>query len=75
MAARLYVSLLVKVEVLRDKAARVFIVTSPNLKGLVVEVHDNVSKEQIQKEIHGCVEMLMQNLLSGAPKSRSITIG
>lgn len=73
LAARLNVPLLVKLEVLHDKDARVFVITSPDLKGLVVEAPDNTTAEEMHKEIHGCVEMLMENLLSRPPKPRSVT--
>lgn len=73
LAARLNVPLLVKLEVMHDKDARVFIVTSPDLKGLVVEAPDHTGAEAMHKEIHGCVEMLMEEMLSHVPKPLSVT--
>lgn len=73
IAARMNVPLLVKLEVMHDKDARVFIVTSPDLNGLVVEAPDNTSAEEMHKEINGCVCMLMEEALSSAPRSRSVT--
>ena len=73
VAARFNVPLLVKLDVVHDKEARVLVVTSPDLKGLVVEAPDNTSAEAMHKEIHGCIEMLMEELLLRAPKSPSVT--
>lgn len=72
LAARLNVPLLVRLEVLHDKEARVFVITSPDLKGLVVEAPDNASAEAMHKEIHGCVSLLMAELLPRAPSARSV---
>lgn len=73
VAARLNVPLLVKLEVVHDREARVFIVTSPDLRGLVVEAPDDTSAEDMHKEIHGCVQMLMDEMLSQTPKAPSVT--
>lgn len=73
VAARLNVPLLVKLEVMHDKEARVFVVTSPDLSGLVVESPDTASAEEMHKEIHGCVEMLMEEILTKAPKAKPVT--
>jgi hypothetical protein len=73
LATRLGMPLLVKLEVLHDKNARVFVVTSPDLRGLVVEAPDNTRAEEMHKEIHVCIDLLMTELLSRAPKARSVT--
>lgn len=74
LAARFFrVPLLVKLEVLHDKEVGVFVVSSPDLRGLVVEMPDTASAEELHREIHGCVEMLMAEALSAPPKSRPIT--
>ena len=72
LAARMNVPLLVKLEVIHDQAANVIVVTSPDLRGLVVEAPDNTSAEDMHKEIHGCVEMLLSEIVSKTPKARSV---
>lgn len=74
LAARWNVPLLVKLDVLHDKEAAVFIVTSRDLRGLVVEVPESASAEQFHEEIHGCIDMLMEDLLKQPPRARPSTV-
>lgn len=67
MAARLGVSLLIKVDVVHDKEAGVFVATSQDLRGLVVEA---ASIEELFSEVYGCVDMLMEEELKRPPKTR-----
>ncbi|MEZ5645580.1 MAG: hypothetical protein R3E99_10560 [Burkholderiaceae bacterium] len=58
---------------MHDQEARVFVVTSPDLHGLVVEAPDTTGAEDLHKEIHDCIDLLMEQLLSKAPRARSVT--
>ena len=69
IAARVGVSLLVKIEVAHDKEAGVFIATSKELPGLVVE---SKSIEQLFPEVYDCVDMLLSEQLKRAPKSKPV---
>lgn len=71
LAARLGVPLLLKLEVLHDLSEEVLVITSKDLKGLVVEVPANWNAEQIHKEVHGCVTMLLEERVKPA-KPRAI---
>ena len=73
LAARLNVPLLVKLEVVHDRQEKVFVVTSRDLPGLVVEVPDATQAEEMHKEIHGCVEMLLQEALAHGRKAAAVT--
>ena len=69
IAARLGVPLLVKIEVLHDKQAKVFVATSRDLAGLVVEVK---TIDQLFPEVYDCVDMLLCEQLKRAPKSKPV---
>jgi hypothetical protein len=69
IAARFGVPLLVKIEVIHDKKAKVFVATSPDLVGLVVEAK---TIDQLFPEVYGCVDMLLSEQLKSAPKSKPI---
>ncbi len=69
LAARLGVPLLVKIEVVHDTEAGVFVATSADLPGLVVEAKD---LGQLMPEVYDCVDMLLQEQLKRAPKSRPV---
>jgi hypothetical protein len=69
IAARFGSSLLVKIDVLRDDEAGVFVATSRDLPGLVVEAKD---MDQLFPEVYGCVDMLLSEQLKSAPKRRPI---
>lgn len=72
LAAR-HVPLLIRLEVEHDKEGGVFIVTSPDLRGLVVEMSDATSAADLHREIDGCVSMLMAEALKKAPKAAPVT--
>lgn len=71
-AAR-HVPLLIRLEVVHDREAGVFVVTSNDLRGLVVEMPDTTSASDLHKEINGCVSMLMADALKTAPKALPVT--
>lgn len=60
IAAKLGVPLGVNVKITHDPEANVFIATSPNLQGLVVETE---SFEDLLKEIQFCANDLLQDAL------------
>ena len=60
IAARLGVRLLLRVEVVRDDVAGVFVATSPDLPGLVAEA--KTSNELIQC-VYDCADMLIDELV------------
>jgi len=51
-----------RVDVHHDREAGVYIATSPDLRGLVVEAD---SMDQLMEEVRGAVEMLLDFQLSG----------
>jgi len=57
IAARLGVRLVLRVEVMHDHEAGVFIATSPDLRGLVVEERDH---KALMQSIYDCTEMLLE---------------
>lgn len=67
IAARFNVPLLLRIVVIEDKEAGVFVATSPDLEGLVVEVP---TMDQMFKEVYSCVEMLLAEQLKSPPKTR-----
>ena len=69
IAARVGFSLLVKIDVVRDDDAGVFVATSLDLPGLVVEAAD---LERLFPEVYDCVNMLLVEQLKSAPKRRPI---
>ena len=73
LAARMGIPLLIKLDVVHDREAAVFVATSRDLKGLVVEVPDSVSAEDFHKEIHDCVDMLMADLVKSGEKPKTVT--
>jgi hypothetical protein len=60
LAARWNIPLVLVVNVVRDEEAGVYIATSPDLKGLVVE---SKSQENLMRDVYDCVDMLMETLL------------
>lgn len=68
--ARAGVSMLIKLEVARDEEAGVFICTSPDLPGLVVEAS---TLEELHREVVGCVDMLMEDELHQPLKHKPLT--
>ncbi len=69
IAARFGVSLLVKIDVLDDKEAGVFVATSGDLPGLVVEAR---SLEDLFREVYDCVGMLLFEQLKHEPKRKPV---
>ena len=69
IAARFGVDLLVKINVLNDKEAGVFVATSNDLPGLVVEVR---SLENLFPEVYDCVGMLLLAQLKHEPKRKPV---
>lgn len=69
MAARFSIPLLVKIDVIRDTEAGVFVATSADLPGLVVEASH---LDQLMPEVYGCVGMLLEEQLKHPPKSKPI---
>ncbi len=69
IAARFSVPLLVKIEVVHDKKAKVFVATSPDLAGLVVEAK---TIDQLFPEVYACVDMLLSEQLKRSPKSKPV---
>ncbi|ETD67736.1 hypothetical protein V757_10995 [Pelistega indica] len=59
--ARMGITLSVMIEVLHDNEANVFVVTSPNLHGLIVEASDI---KALLHEIHSSIDELLYEELS-----------
>jgi len=57
LLAKAGISLVVKIEVVYDKEAGVYVATSPNLRGLVAEAK---SKEELVGAVYDCVDLLME---------------
>lgn len=68
--ARAGVPMLVKLDVQRDVEAGVLVCTSPDLQGLVVEAS---SIEELHREVVGCIQMLMEDLLNEPLKRQPLT--
>ena len=69
LAARFHIPLLFKVVVVRDPEAGVFVATSPDLAGLVVE---SASLEALLPEVYDCVNMLLSELLKHQPRAKPV---
>lgn len=69
IAARIGVPVLVRIDVLHDTAANVFVATSPDLPGLVVEAG---TMETLFPEVYDCLNMLLAEQLKSTPKSRPV---
>ena len=69
IAARIGVPLLVKIQVVHDKQAQVFIATSKDLPGLVVESKDMA---EMFTEVCDCLNMLIEEQLQTVLKSKPI---
>jgi hypothetical protein len=63
--------MLIKLEIARDPEAEVFICTSPDLEGLVVE---SATIEGLHTDVNDCIDMLMQDLLKEPPKRKPNTV-
>ncbi len=69
LAARFHIPLLLKIEVIRDEVANIFVATSPDLLGLIVEAEN---LDQLMPEVYSCVDMLLQDQLKRMPKSKPL---
>lgn len=69
IAARFGVPILVKIEVIHDKDAGVFVATSRDLAGLVVETS---SMDALFPEVYDCVNMLLEGQLKTVPRSKPV---
>ena len=69
IAARFGSSLLVKIDVIHDETAGVYVATSRDLPGLVVEAKD---MDQLFPSVYDCVDMLLSEQLKTAPKRRPV---
>ena len=54
--AKMGLSLLIKVEIIHDKLANVYVATSPDLKGLIVEAE---TLDELEKEVWDLVPELL----------------
>jgi hypothetical protein len=69
IAARIGVPILVKIDVVHDRAAQVFVATSRDLPGLVVEARD---MEKLFPDVYDCINMLLEEQLKTAPRSKPV---
>ena len=69
IAARIGVPILVKIDVIHDKEAKVFVATSRDLPGLVVET---TAMEKLFPEVYDCVNMLLEEQLKTVPRSKPV---
>jgi hypothetical protein len=73
IAGRLGVPLLIKLGVLHDREAGVYVVTSKDLPGLVVEIPESATVEQMHKEIDDCAVMLLSEHIAQPSKAKAVT--
>jgi len=69
LIARSGVPVIVKIEVLFDPEAGVYVATSPNLSGLLAEAD---SKDALMDAVHDCIDLLMEEELPAPPKHRPL---
>lgn len=69
IAARLGVPIFFKIEVIFDSEANVYVATSPDLRGLVVE---SKTKESLIDDVFDCAGMLFSAQLKREPKKKPI---
>jgi predicted RNase H-like HicB family nuclease len=62
--------LLLRIEIVRDENAHVFIATSPDLAGLVAE---EKTLEDLFKSVRECTDMLLEEKLKRPAKNRTVT--
>lgn len=58
--ARLGVPLVLRVDVVFDKEARVYVATSPDLRGMVAEAR---SRDELISSVYDCVDLLIEDHL------------
>jgi hypothetical protein len=73
VAARMGVTLLIRLDAVVDKEADVVVLTSPDIKGLIVEVPTKATAQEAHKEINDCIDMMMRELLKQPPKAKPVT--
>jgi len=69
LLARLGVPIVVKINVLHDDDAGVYVATSTNLRGLVAEAP---SKDALIDAVHDCIDLLMEVELATPPRRRPL---
>lgn len=69
LAARMGVPLLVKIDVLKDVDENVYVATSRDLDGLVVECAE---LNDLMSEVYECVGMLLEAQLKSTPKRKPL---
>jgi len=69
LLTRLGVPAIVRIEVLYDAEAEVYVATSPNLDGLIAEAD---SKAALMDAVHNCIDLLMEEDLPVPPKHRPL---
>ena len=69
LAARIGVPLLLRIEVIRDHEAGVFVATSPDLDGLVAEAK---TADELVRAVYDCTDMLLEYALHRPPKARPL---
>lgn len=69
LAARVGIPMLLRVEVMRDREAGVFVATSPDLHGLVAEAK---TADELVRAVYDCADMLLEAELHRPPKARPL---
>lgn len=67
--AKLGVPLVVRVEVLFDPQAHVYVATSPDLRGLVAEAK---TKEELINAVYDCVDLLLEDQVHSPLKHKPL---
>lgn len=69
LAAKVGIPMLLRVEVMRDRDAGVFVAISPDLRGLVAEAK---TADELVRAVYDCTDMLLEAELHGSPKTRPL---
>jgi len=69
LLVRLGVPAIVRIEVVYDAEAEVYVATSPNLDGLIAEAD---SKAALMDAVHNCIDLLMEEKLPVPPEHRPL---
>lgn len=69
VAARMGVPMLVRVDVVRDSEADVYVATSPDLRGLVAEAK---TKDDLIHAVYDCTDMLIEEALHSPLKTKPL---
>lgn len=73
IAGRFGVPLLIRLEVLSDKDAHVYVVTSRDLPGMIAEVPFGSSVEEMHRHINDCALLLLEEQLSPKAHAKTVT--